>query len=270
MKRTRGRKKKTKKLRQASTVSGSTASQIARHESIVTKSRKKQTSLPMVASLQLVQWTEGMDVSKNQDVDWTQIDISSINFAIIKATDGIDYVDPSFQVNWSAAGQLSALKRGAYHFFRPDDDVDAQIELIKRTVILQPTDLPLALDVENTDNRNLSPKDVPTLARLLQSLTALFNRKPILYTSGDGWTSLGCPASSGALSFVDFPLWIAYYTVNPAPNYPAPWIQWLIWQYRKDGSVGGVNKPGSSDPAQVDLDRFNGSPDGLIRLAALT
>jgi lysozyme len=230
------------------------------------KSQKPGALGMTVEAAPALQWTEGMDVSKNQDVDWPNIDTNAIKFAIIKATDGIDYVDPSFQVNWSAAGQLSSMKRGAYHFFRPDDDVDAQANLIKRTVSLKPDDLPMMLDVENTDNRPLTPQDVPLLAKMLQSLTALFGRKPVVYTGNDSWANLGSPTSSGGVSFGDFPLWIAHYTTNPSPNYPAPWIQWLIWQYTEKGSVAGVTKPSSGGPVSVDLDRFNGSLDGLMRL----
>lgn len=267
-------KKRRRSIRRSSRRDASSRYRSSAHSSKVEpgkrRSRKAQFSKAVIASLQVHGWTEGMDVSKNQDVDWTQIDTSSVKFVIIKATEGINHVDPNFQVNWSAAWQLSSLKRGAYHFFKPDDDVNGQIDLIRRTVHLQPVDLPISLDVENSEYRKLTPQDVPVLAQMLQSLIGLFNQKPIIYIANDAWTSLGSPTSSGGVSFADFPLWIAHYTRNPFPSYPSPWIQWLIWQYKDDGSIGGVNKPGSDDPTQVDLDRFNGSPDALIRLAALS
>ncbi len=233
------------------------------------KSRKARPSGPIIASPQSLQWTEGFDISKDQTVNWKRIDTRAIKFAMIKATEGVNYVDPSFEENWSAAGHLLALKRGAYHFFRPDDDVNEQIGLIRRTVLLKPTDLPIALDVENTQNRQLTPEDGPKLARILQSLVALFGRKPIIYTENDAWTNLGSPTSTAGVSFDDFPLWIAHYTSNPFPSYPAPWIQWLVWQFTDKGTVAGVTRLGGTNPALVDLDRFNGSPDGLIRFAAL-
>src|SRR5690606_18068840 len=66
----------------------------------------------------------GIDVSRhNGEIIWEQVKghklvDESLHFAVIKATEGGDLVDPLFQINWKAARE-HAMVRGAYHFFTP-------------------------------------------------------------------------------------------------------------------------------------------------------
>src|SRR5437899_7541498 len=112
----------------------------------------------MAKKKKVAPWVRGIDISKNQTIDWAKLD-RVVKFVIIKATDGATYVDPSFVVNWAAAGGRATLKRGAYHFFRPGADVDRQFALITQTVDVRPGDLPIAVDVENAKARRLTPAD---------------------------------------------------------------------------------------------------------------
>jgi|SRR5947209_4790547 len=212
----------------------------------------------MAKKNKLAPWVRGIDISKNQTIDWAKLD-KSVKFVIIKATDGATYVDPSFAANWAAAGRRTKLKRGASHFFRPGADVDQQFALITQTVDLRPGDLPIAVDVENTKARRLTPADAPALAALLTRLRAGSGRPPIVYTNKSSWGDLGNPESAGDVAFGECPLWIAHYTTTPSPDYPHPWVQWLMWQHAETGRVAGVSYP-------VDVDRFNGTAQGLKRL----
>jgi lysozyme len=46
----------------------------------------------------------GIDVSHYQgDIHWDAVAAANIRFAYIKATEGADYIDPSFQQNWDGA-----------------------------------------------------------------------------------------------------------------------------------------------------------------------
>jgi Glycosyl hydrolases family 25 len=59
----------------------------------------------------------GVDVSNHQgDIDWPALAGSKIAFAYIKATEGGDFRDKRFQLNWEGA-KRAGLARGAYHFF---------------------------------------------------------------------------------------------------------------------------------------------------------
>jgi len=61
--------------------------------------------------------TKGIDVSHFQgEIDWSTVKAAGIDFAFIKATDGVAEIDPRFVENWQGAGQAN-IARGAYHFF---------------------------------------------------------------------------------------------------------------------------------------------------------
>ena len=57
----------------------------------------------------------GIDVSHYQHtITWSSVASDGIDFAILKATEGQTYVDPTFAYNDSQA-QLSGIPVGAYH-----------------------------------------------------------------------------------------------------------------------------------------------------------
>src|SRR6476620_6575337 len=59
----------------------------------------------------------GIDVSNHQgDIDWSALAGSNVAFAYIKATEGGDFRDKRFQLNWEGA-KKAGITRGAYHFF---------------------------------------------------------------------------------------------------------------------------------------------------------
>src|SRR5262249_34286320 len=66
--------------------------------------------------------TKGIDVSHYQGtIDWAAVNDGGIGFAFMKATEGLTFVDSTFAANWSGA-KAHGVVRGAYHFFRPQDD----------------------------------------------------------------------------------------------------------------------------------------------------
>ncbi|MBL0015595.1 MAG: hypothetical protein IPP17_03940 [Bacteroidetes bacterium] len=93
----------------------------------------------------------GIDVSRYQGkIEWAKVKQAGIRFAFIKATEGTDYVDPYFAVNWDEAKD-KGIARGAYHFFRPAQDGKAQAEHFLKQVKWTKGDLPPVLDLEVTD-----------------------------------------------------------------------------------------------------------------------
>jgi Glycosyl hydrolases family 25 len=64
-------------------------------------------------------YLSGIDGSYYQgEVDWPSVVASGVSFAFIKATDGLDDIDPRSAQNWAGA-RAAGIVRGAYHFFRP-------------------------------------------------------------------------------------------------------------------------------------------------------
>ena len=189
----------------------------------------------------------GIDVSHFQGViDWDRVKAAGIQFAFIKATDGISWKDPNLAVNMSGAAK-AGIPFGLYHFYRPAEDAAQQA-----THFLSIDDtlaqLPPVLDLE------LDPLKVSDAETWLEAVEDSMYVVPIVY---------GSPAFLFA-HFEDwsgvktYPLWVAEYTSRPNPV-TGPWANWDFWQYSNSGTVDGVSGP-------VDLNWFNGSLDDLKEL----
>ena len=96
---------------------------------------------------------KGVDVSHyDGTIDWKAAHGGGIDFAIIKATENINFIDPDFATNWKNAGDNGVI-RGAYHFFRPEVDATAQADyFIQNAGVPAAGDLPPTIDLEVTDN----------------------------------------------------------------------------------------------------------------------
>jgi lysozyme len=185
----------------------------------------------------------GIDVSHYQSrVDWTKISQLPLHFAFVKATEGIDYKDSLFDYNWSAL-QRTGLRKGAYHFFRPNLPPGEQARHFARTVKLNAGDLPPVLDVEVMGG--LSKEElVHRLQTWLDIVESTYGVKPIIYSN------LHFYNRHLAGYFSDYPLWIArYHRREPSL---ACGSDWAFWQYGHHGRLEGIN-------GHVDFNVFRGS-----------
>ncbi len=190
----------------------------------------------------------GIDVSHFQrDIDWRQVRRVGVAFAFIKATEGAALADPLFAKNWQEARAASVL-RGAYHFFRPQLDPEAQARFFLGRLKNDAGELPPVLDVEVLGNP-VSPDEVIDRARRwMEIVAAELGRKAILYTGSAFWRN----TLHNSTAFADHPLWVAHYTSGPNPLVPSAWSKWTFWQFSQQGKVAGI-------AGNVDLDVFNGS-----------
>ncbi len=198
----------------------------------------------------------GIDVAKYQGNLVSEIGPEDkLDFIICKATEGITYVDPDFTNNWQTINS-KGLIRGAYHFYRSNDDPQQQAQFFAKTLNgLNNTDLPPVLDIEggglvgNIDAATLQ-KDVLTF---LQNLEVLCKRKPVIYTG----LNFANQYLSNNTALATYPLWIAEYNGKSAPVIPDSWKQngYVIWQKSDKYDV-------HSDT--TDFDTFNGHKQGLL------
>ncbi len=128
----------------------------------------------------------GIDVSHHQGkIDWHKVKNEDIQFVYIKATEGGDFKDPSFNENWNGA-KNEGMKVGAYHFFTLCKPVQKQINNFLSTVPLEEDALPPALDLEFMGNcKNLPiqvsiPQDIPVFINALKNR---YGKEPILYVT---------------------------------------------------------------------------------------
>ena len=89
----------------------------------------------------------GIDVSHYQaEIDWESVAEQGVQFAFVKASEGMTLIDTLFCDNW-AAMKAADIRRGAYHFFRPQTPVYEQAFNFQTAVQIEPGDLPPVLDV---------------------------------------------------------------------------------------------------------------------------
>lgn len=202
---------------------------------------------------------KGVDVARYQLlIDWATL-AKSIDFAYIKATDGLGQ-DPMYVRNWTEARKQN-VPVGAYHFLRPGNGV-AQAQHFLNTMVERTGDgiLPPTVDVEWSPRRIPKSADtwqevslaarVQTVTAFLTTIESAINLKPIIYTARSWWDPMmGASPVAGNIRFADYHLWIANYGGQPTPL-PRAWQNWSIWQSSGHGHMPGID-------AEVDLDSLN-------------
>ena len=173
----------------------------------------------------------GVDVSHYQGViDWEALADDGHDFAFIKATEGEELQDAAFAANWANAGK-TGMRRGAYHFFRPEVLPATQAKNFFSAVELRPGDLPPVLDVE--DRGKLSPAQLVTAVRQWSRMIEVrYGVKPIIYTGQNFYNRF----LAGQLD--DFPLWLARYDAEEPVTVCGR--DYAFWQYTDEGRLPGV------------------------------
>ena len=196
----------------------------------------------------------GIDVSKHQsEISWAdvkemQVKKVKINFAFIKATEGMGRVDEHFKRNWTNA-QKAGIPRGAYHFFISSRSGKAQAENFIETVQLQKGDMPPVLDIEQTNGASVA--DIQQrVSDWLLVVEKKYSIKPIIYTNADFYRVF----LSGR--FDNYPVWVAHYLRKDKPRINR---DWTFWQHSETGHVSGIR-------SFVDFNVFNGDSTAFQKL----
>jgi GH25 family lysozyme M1 (1,4-beta-N-acetylmuramidase)/alpha-tubulin suppressor-like RCC1 family protein len=189
---------------------------------------------------------EGFDVSYHSGrVDWHVAKAQGHRFGLTMATAGVDFLDPFFQCHWERMRQ-AGLIRGAYHFFEPDDDPEAQARVYLSHVLFEPGDLAPVVDVETRGSP--APADLPDrLLAFIQVVERTVGIKPIIYTGPAFWNQ------NMNRQFGGYPLWVAEYGVDQ-PHVPAGWERWHLWQWRGNATIPEIAPIVDLDRVHPDLD----------------
>lgn len=176
----------------------------------------------------------GIDISQYQDdIKWQEVNLINeqfvVDFVFIRATMGESKVDKRFKANWQGVKDINKL-RGAYHYFRPNENSVKQAENFIETVKLRAGDLPPVLDIEEHPRHQSMDSLKVGLKRWLNLVEKHYKVKPILYSGDKYYTDFL------EKEFKDYPLWIANYNF---------WIEepkkhWDFWQFSEKGSVKGI------------------------------
>lgn len=196
----------------------------------------------------------GIDISQYQGaIAWDKVltinNEFPIDFIFIRASMGENGKDKRFEYNWKKVKEKNKL-RGAYHYFRPNENSIKQANNFIKMVKLEAGDFPPVLDIEEIPRNQSMDSLKAGLKRWLFHVEKHFKVKPVLY-SGDKYF-----ADFLEEEFDEYTLWIANYNF---------WVEqpkkhWNFWQFSEKGSVEGIKGP-------VDLNLFNGKIEELELLS---
>jgi len=180
------------------------------------------------------------------NVNFSSVKSTGIDAVILKATQGINFVDPAFAprvANARAAGLLV----GAYHFMDATSPCEQMANLL--SVVGDTGDILLVVDFEVYERSQPTAAQAAAAVVMVKSVTG---RLPVLYT---GRYVLSSPNSM----LSQCPLWLAEY--GSRPICPPGWSQWKLWQHT-DGR-GGSGPMTVAGIGPCDRSRFAGTVDEL-------
>lgn len=197
---------------------------------------------------------KGIDISHWQN-GFT--DFSAVDFAIFKATEGINYVDNCCDKFYQQA-KKQGKKLGVYHFARPDlNSAEAEANFFVENVKGYVKEAILVLDWEPGGGQI---SNVAWAKAWLDKVYSLTGVKPIIYMSQSPENSYDWSPVANA----DYGLWVAKYGANNGQQGTQPtikhWKFYALWQYTSKGRISGYN-------GDLDLDVFSGDTSAWDKYA---
>lgn len=190
---------------------------------------------------------------KGVDISHWQSDFNAfknVDFAIIKATEGVGYTDPAFYDLYNKA-KASGKLLGVYHFARPDLNNSAVAEADWFVKVVKPyvREAILVLDWESGYLGNVAW--AKTFLDRVKEQTGI---KALIYASRSPINSFDWSSVANA----DYGLWVADYGANTGQAGNKPVVKWwpfyILWQYTSKGRVSGYG-------GNVDLNYFYGDAE---------
>lgn len=193
----------------------------------------------------------GIDVSQYQGtIIWSKVkkveNAFPIRFVFIRATAGSDRLDSQFYNNWPQS-KNNGLIRGAYHYYRPNENSIKQALFYIKHVRLAKSDLPPVLDIEALPKYQSIDSLKVGLKRWLSIVDVHYKMKPIIYTNEKFYEDFLKE------DFGEYRFWIANY------NFFSEQLKddWLFWQFTEKASIDGID-------GNVDVNIFNGTMKMLL------
>lgn len=208
----------------------------------------------MLNGIDISHWQDGINLAKVKH-----------DFVIIKATEGIDFVDPCFH-KFIIQAKTDGDCIGVYHFARPEKySAKQEAAFFHKTIKDFVGEVMLILDWESVGKGNV------TWAKVwLDEIHNLTGVKPVIYMSESvvnhyKWESV----ASG-----DYGLWVAKYADNKADkNYDMSnagkkpkvkwWNNYCMWQWTSSGKLTGYK-------GNLDCDVFYGDKTAWGKYAGVS
>lgn len=196
----------------------------------------------MLHGIDISNWQAGMKLPE------------SLDFCIVKATEGFRYVDPycdGFVQQCVGKG----IQFGFYHFARNNEPEVEAVHFRDNTKGYELIGIPV-LDIEDTAIRDWGA----WAQRFVDKYHAMTDVYPIIYASASA-----LPRFKGYPLVKTCDLWIAGYPdekrreLKDIPKFPysvAPWEYAAIWQYSASGRIPGWSENVDLDVAYMDRDAW--------------
>ena len=180
---------------------------------------------------------DGIDVSDWQGfIDYSAVKASGISIVYIKASQGNDFKDPYFEINYENA-RSNGLKVGFYHFLTATSTQEAEQEakFFASVISGKISDCRLAMDYETFQGANI--EKIQEIAQtFLQKVQQLTGKQMVIYS--DLYNATHVFQTNLAKQY---PLWIAYYGREEAlVEQNSNWSNWIGWQYEDKGRIVGI------------------------------
>lgn len=206
----------------------------------------------------------GIDISNWQkNINLTA---GKYDFAIIKATEGVGFTDPSFE---KFAVQLTGLNKlvGCYHFARPDlhgttsgmeKEADWFISVVRNAGLLNKAILVLDWETEPMDREDLLNAFILRVENQTGITPFIYGSKSKLNSWKNWWAISHCPIWMAVWPSISRPS----VGVDPGFTKPNKTVNWSIWQYTSTGTYPNYN-------GNIDLDYCELTAEEWKKLAGI-
>ncbi|WP_312693511.1 glycoside hydrolase family 25 protein [Caproiciproducens sp.] len=184
---------------------------------------------------------KGIDIAHFQgNPNFAKVKAAGIRFVMLKATEGVNYIDPCFKTN-AAAATAAGLPIGVYHFLRAGSVAD-QVRDCLAAIKPYKITWPVAVDVEHAELLALGRDKLTDMVLDFCARIKAAGYQPMVY-SNYNWLYGSKMLDVDRIKAAGIPIWMAWYS-NATPDNTDRSSLCDMWQYASDGKVDGITSNG--------------------------
>lgn len=184
---------------------------------------------------------KGIDISMhNRSIDFNKVKAAGIEVVIIKATEGIDYVDPKLEEHYIGAIRKD-LNIGFYHFMSEQTSPSQQAVDFYNAIKDKEYNVIPCLDIETNNQGRSAAQITDRCLEFINKFKAISGQTVMIYTGG----YFGRDSLDGRIK--GYPCWAAHYGVNKPME--MGFANVVGHQYTEKGQVNGIG-------TNVDMNNF--------------